>query len=438
MNCVSVPEAADALGGHAQHLRRDLRERRALALAHLRRADQHDRLAVGLEPHDRAADRVRAGRQQAHREPASVPAVARLVPAERRGDLLDVARRGPRRAACRRGRTCLAGPQQVAPAHLQRVEARRGGRPRPPGARRPTGGARRRRRGTSPTARCSCGRRRRATRTAVPAIGPGRGVAAGRDHARARCRRRRRCRSRRRRRAPAAGRRASAAVRIGCVAPWRRVVAIDSSTRLTMRTGRPALRASATVMGSIFVYDLLPKPPPRYGTMTRTRAERQAEQVGDLGTHQERVLAGRPERDAAGLRLRRRPSGSPSRTGRRPGTCSRPRPRSSAAANDAVDVAVGRARSDSRRCRRARRRACPARGRDPGGSAPRGRAARRGRAPRAMVPTTGQLLVLDRRWPRRRPPRWPRRSPRPPRPARPTWRTRSMATMGRSLMAWPQ
>ena len=53
-----------------------------------------------------------------------------------------------------------------------------------------------------------------------------------------------------------------------------------------MRTGRPALRASATVTGSIFVYDLLPKPPPRYGTMTRTRE------------------SGRPKRSAISARTR--------------------------------------------------------------------------------------------------------------------------------------
>ena len=53
---------------------------------------------------------------------------------------------------------------------------------------------------------------------------------------------------------------------------WRRVVTIDSPTLLWIRTGRPAFRASATVSGSIFVYDFEPKPPPRYGTWTRTFA----------------------------------------------------------------------------------------------------------------------------------------------------------------------
>src|SRR2546422_510751 len=55
--------------------------------------------------------------------------------------------------------------------------------------------------------------------------------------------------------------------------PCRRVVTIDSSTRFWIRTGLPALRASAAVSGSIFVYDFEPKPPPRYWTTTRTLAE---------------------------------------------------------------------------------------------------------------------------------------------------------------------
>ena len=54
-----------------------------------------------------------------------------------------------------------------------------------------------------------------------------------------------------------------AAVRIQAFMPWRRVVTIDSSTLLAIRTGRPAMRASAEVIGSILVYDLLPNPPPR-------------------------------------------------------------------------------------------------------------------------------------------------------------------------------
>jgi hypothetical protein len=63
---------------------------------------------------------------------------------------------------------------------------------------------------------------------------------------------------------------ARAVVRIQAVMPWRREVTIDSSTRLAIRTGRCALRESATASGSIFVYDFEPKPPPRYGTMIRT------------------------------------------------------------------------------------------------------------------------------------------------------------------------
>jgi hypothetical protein len=52
-------------------------------------------------------------------------------------------------------------------------------------------------------------------------------------------------------------------VRIQARIPWRRVVTIDSATLFWIRTGRPAWRASAAVIGSIFVYDFEPKPPPR-------------------------------------------------------------------------------------------------------------------------------------------------------------------------------
>ena len=60
------PEAAHALSGAAQRLGRDLREDRALALAHLGRADEHDGLPVRLEAHDRAA-RPDARRRRAAR-----------------------------------------------------------------------------------------------------------------------------------------------------------------------------------------------------------------------------------------------------------------------------------------------------------------------------------------------------------------------------------
>ncbi len=58
-------------------------------------------------------------------------------------------------------------------------------------------------------------------------------------------------------------RRARARVRIHARMPWRRVVTIDSGTLFWIRTGRPAMRARAAVIGSIFVYDFEPKPPPR-------------------------------------------------------------------------------------------------------------------------------------------------------------------------------
>jgi len=48
----------------------------------------------------------------------------------------------------------------------------------------------------------------------------------------------------------------------------RPIVALDR----VRFAGRPAFRASATVSGSIFVYDFEPKPPPRYGTWIRTFA----------------------------------------------------------------------------------------------------------------------------------------------------------------------
>ena len=73
--------------------------------------------------------------------------------------------------------------------------------------------------------------------------------------------------------------------------PWRRVVTIDSSTLFWIRTGRFALRASATVIGSILVYDLLPNPPPSQGTTMRTLATGKLEEIGDLGPHQEGMLA---------------------------------------------------------------------------------------------------------------------------------------------------
>jgi hypothetical protein len=55
------------------------------------------------------------------------------------------------------------------------------------------------------------------------------------------------------------------------MACWREV-SMDSSTRFTIRTGRPAFRATAIVTGSMRVYDFDPKPPPRNGTMIRTRS----------------------------------------------------------------------------------------------------------------------------------------------------------------------
>jgi hypothetical protein len=49
-------------------------------------------------------------------------------------------------------------------------------------------------------------------------------------------------------------------------------VCIDSLTLWATRTGRPAFRAKAATSGSILVYDLLPKPPPTNGMISRTLA----------------------------------------------------------------------------------------------------------------------------------------------------------------------
>ena len=104
-----------------------------------------------------------------------------------------------------------------------------------------------------------------------PAIGTGRGIGAGGNHARsvigigagiepgAHL-------------AGQQGAVLAAPVRIQAFMPCRRVVTIDSSTLFWIRTGRFALRASATVIGSILVYDLLPNPPPSQGTTMRTLA----------------------------------------------------------------------------------------------------------------------------------------------------------------------
>ena len=216
--------------------------------------------------------------------------------------------------------------------------------------------------------------------------------------------------------------------------PCWREVSIDSPTVLTIRTGRPALRARAMVSGSMRVYDLEPKPPPRKGTMIRTRAERHAEHGRHLGPHQERVLAVGPHRDLPGLDLGDARRASPSSTGRPRGTCTRPpRPRRRRA--NAASSSPVRSRSGSRGCP-------PARAELPGRERPL--------AERALV---HQGRVRRRRPPRPcRRPAAPRTRPGSARSAASAWasvtaataatgspakRTRSIATIGRSRIAWP-
>ena len=127
-----------------------------------------------------------------------------LVPADRGGDLLDVADevRVERLAA---GAHLLARRAEVLAAHLERVEPRSGARPRRPATRRSTAGASRRRRGTSRPARGSC--RRTTRRRGRPPSGTGRARRRRRSRPRAgRCLRRRRCRTGTRPRARAGGR----------------------------------------------------------------------------------------------------------------------------------------------------------------------------------------------------------------------------------------
>ena len=193
--------------------------------------------------------------------PRPVRGPLRLAPADRGGHLLDVADEvGVERLAARA--QLLARGAEVLPAHLERVEP---GPARelvdleladPLQVRRAEGAVGARGRGV------------RVDAGGVDAIRPPSGTARARRRRPwrsrgGRCPHRRRCRTSSRPRGRAGGRRASAAVRIRQRMPWRRVVTIDSSTRFWIRTGRPALRARATVIGSIFVYDFEPKPPPR-------------------------------------------------------------------------------------------------------------------------------------------------------------------------------
>ena len=192
---------ADLLGG-------DLRERRPRALAHLGRADEDDHAAVGLEPADRARDRMRAGGEQADRDaaaderlPSARPSRLPPRPSRRR-------RRGRRRAAFRRRAPPRRACSRFCAAHVERVEAGAAGHlvdlrlADPLQVRRAEGAIGARRREVRVDAR-------RVDAVRRPPVGAGSGVARPSRPRAARCRRRRRCRTGTRRRARAADRRRS-------------------------------------------------------------------------------------------------------------------------------------------------------------------------------------------------------------------------------------
>ena len=170
--------------------------------------------------------------------------------------------------------------------------------------------------------------------------------------------------------------------------------------------------------------------------MMRTLRRRHLEQGGDLGPHEERVLAGRPERDLVRPRPGRRPCASPSRTGRRRGTCTRPRRRCRRARRPPRSRR-GRCGSGSRRCRRARRQLAEAVEEARRAAGPRGAAARPAPAPRSSVPTTGSSSYSTSMRSRAAA-AVASSSAATAATGSPAKRTRSMATIGRSLMAWPQ
>ena len=110
-----------ALGRRRELLGRDLRVRRARALAELGRAHEHGHLAVRLHPHDGGRDRMRAGGEQADRDAAADVRALRLAPADGARGLLDVADDvGVERPAA--GAHLLAARAQVGLAHRERIE----------------------------------------------------------------------------------------------------------------------------------------------------------------------------------------------------------------------------------------------------------------------------------------------------------------------------
>jgi hypothetical protein len=186
--------------------------------------------------------------EQADGDPAPDERRLRLGPADGGSDLLDVADEvGVERLAARAD--LLARGAQVLAAHVERIEAgpardlvdlRLADPLQVRGAEGAVGAG-----GREIRVDAGC-----IDAVGGPAVRPGSGVAAGGDDTRAVV-------------GVRAGVEQALAVRIRHHMLCRRVVTIDSETRFWIRTGRPALRASATVSGSIFVYDFDPKPPPR-------------------------------------------------------------------------------------------------------------------------------------------------------------------------------
>ena len=218
--------------------------------------------------------------------------------------------------------------------------------------------------------------------------------------------------------------------------PCRRDVTIDSNDLVAdaHRAGR-ALRASATVIGSILVYDFEPKPPPRYGTITRTFESGTSNSAASSartrnGCWQEACTVISPAVDLRddGVRLHRVLVDRRERVLALDDVVRVREDRLDLAAVDAVAV-TGVAVE-----RRQRRRA---RGTARVGAAPSWTRSAPGATASTTSPTTGQLLVLDLDRLHGRGGLASSR-PRPPRPARRGSAPCRSATIGRSRIAWPQ